>query len=60
MDTTPRLTREQDGVLRRLTFFELHGLRLSPVSRGIRAALRARDRRRSVREPWEPAVTTTR
>ena len=58
MDTPTRLTREQDGVLRRLTFFERCGLRLSDDSRRLRVELRAQDLRTSVREPWERSVTS--
>lgn len=59
METSDRLTREQDGVLRRLTYFEQSGLSLSADSRRLRQELRSQDFRTSVREPWEAAVTTT-
>lgn len=52
-----QLTRDQDGVLRRLTFFEASGARLVPTLRLVRAQLREHDRRQSVREPWESGVT---
>lgn len=57
MDGTVRLTHEQDGTLRRLTFFEQMGMRLSPGIREIRYQLRALDHRTVVREPWEVRVT---
>ena len=55
----PRLTRDQDGALRRLVFFEQSGMQLSAASRRLRQELRARDVRTEVREPWETAVTRT-
>lgn len=57
MDGTVRLTHEQDGMLRRLTFFERMGMRLAPGIREIRFQLRALDHRTVVREPWEGRVT---
>ena len=57
MDGRARLTHDQDGVLRRLTFFETSGARLVPALRLVRAQLRALDRRQTVREPWEVGVT---
>jgi hypothetical protein len=52
----PRLTPSEDGLLRRLYFFETSGAALSPAMRVLKAELRARDRRTTVREP-EVAVT---
>jgi hypothetical protein len=57
MDRTPRLTKEQDGMLRRLTFFERTGMRLAPGLREMRYQLRSLDHRTEVREPWENRVT---
>jgi hypothetical protein len=51
-----RLTRDEDGMLRRLFFFELAGATLAPELRVLKAELRARDQRETVREP-EMAVT---
>lgn len=59
MDTLARLTPEQDGVLRRLTFFERSGMLLSPPYWALRADLRALDRRAVVRDPWESWVPRT-
>jgi hypothetical protein len=47
----PRLTPSEDAVLRRLCFFETSGATLSQPMRVMRAELRARDRRTTVREP---------
>ena len=52
----PRLTPFEDGLLRRLFFFETSGATLAPPLRVLKAELRARDQRRTVREP-EAAVT---
>ena len=57
MDRTARLTRDQDGMLRRLTFLERMGVRLAPWMREMRFQLRALDNRTVVREPWETRVT---
>lgn len=57
MDGIVRLTHEQDGALRRLTFFERSGMRLAPALRELRLELRANDYRTVVREPWEKGVT---
>jgi hypothetical protein len=51
-----RLTPDEDGMLRRLFFFELSGATLAPDLRVLKAELRARDQRETVREP-EMAVT---
>ena len=53
---SPRLTPEEDGLLRRLFFFEKAGATLAPPLRVVKAELRARDRRHTVREP-EAALT---
>ena len=57
MDGIARLTHEQDGVLRRLAYFERTGVRLAPGLREIRFQLRSLDHRTVVREPWEGRVT---
>ena len=49
--TEPRLTPFEDGLLRRLFFFETSGATLSQPLRLLKAELRARDQRRVVREP---------
>jgi hypothetical protein len=53
---SPRLTPEEDGLLRRLFFFERAGATLAPPLRVLKVELRARDQRHTVREP-EAAVT---
>jgi hypothetical protein len=52
----PRLTPEEDGMLRRLFYFEEAGATLAPPLRVLKAELRARDQRSTVREP-DAAVT---
>ena len=47
----PRLTPDEDGLLRRLFFFETSGATLSPSMRVLKAELRARDQRSTVRDP---------
>ena len=48
-----RLTRNEDGQLRRLHFFEQRGAVLADTLREQLLFLRARDARAAVREPWE-------
>jgi hypothetical protein len=55
--TDGRLTPVEDGVLRRLFFFEAGGATLAPPLRVLKAELRARDQRSVVRDP---EVTLTR
>lgn len=55
MQTTTRLSREEDGVLRRLHFFETNGAELAPRFRALKQSLRARDLRTTVRDPFELA-----
>ena len=52
----PRLTPAEDAILRRLFFFETSGAQLAPPLRVLKAELRARDQRATVRDP-EVAVT---
>ena len=52
----PRLTPDEDGMLRRLFYFEEAGATLAPPLRVLKAELRARDQRSTVREP-DVAVT---
>jgi hypothetical protein len=52
----PRLSPFEDGLLRRLFFFETSGATLAPPLRVLKAELRARDQRTTVRDP-EVAVT---
>ena len=47
----PRLTPDEDGMLRRLFFFEASGATLAPPLRVLKAELRARDQRSTVRDP---------
>jgi hypothetical protein len=49
--TDARLTPAEDGILRRLTFFERRGARLAPPMRELKSELRARDQRTTVRDP---------
>jgi hypothetical protein len=50
-DTIQRLTPSEDGILRRLFFFENSGATLAPPLSRLKIELRARDQRRTVREP---------
>ena len=52
----PRLTPDEDSILRRLFFFEAAGATLAPPLRVLKAELRARDQLSTVGEP-EVAVT---
>jgi hypothetical protein len=45
------LSPEEDGVLRRLHFFEMQGITLADQMRQLKAELRARDKRIDIREP---------
>lgn len=45
------LTPEEDGVLRRLHFFETQGISLAEPMQELKADLRARDKRSEIREP---------
>jgi hypothetical protein len=49
--TAPRLSPDEDGLLRRLFFFETNGATLALPLRVLKAELRARDQREAVREP---------
>lgn len=49
--TDRRLTPDEDGILRRLFFFETNGADLAPPMRSLKDELRARDQRLAVREP---------
>lgn len=49
--TEERLTPFEDGLLRRLFFFETAGASLAPPMSVLKAELRARDQRLTVREP---------
>lgn len=46
-----RLSSHEDGLLRRLFFFETAGATLAPPLRVLKAELRSRDQRTSVRDP---------
>jgi hypothetical protein len=52
-----RLSPSEDGLLRRLFFFESTGATLAPSLQVLKSELRQRDQRRSVRAP---EVTVTR
>ena len=54
-----RLTHDEDGALRRLTFFQKMGMELAPAYRDLRTDIRSRDFRTVVRDPWERGVTST-
>lgn len=49
----PRLSPSEDGVLRRLFFFERTGAVLAPPLRLLKSELRARDQRATVRDPQQ-------
>jgi hypothetical protein len=49
--TDKRLTPFEDGLLRRLFFFETAGATLAPPMRVLKAELRSRDQRGAVRDP---------
>ena len=49
--TEARLSPFEDGLLRRLFFFEQTGAALAPPLRVLKAELRARDQRLDVRDP---------
>jgi hypothetical protein len=46
-----RLSPFEDGLLRRLFYFESTGATLAPPLRVLKSELRGRDQRRSVRDP---------
>ncbi len=46
-----RLTAEEDGILRRLHYFEVNGISLAIPMQTLKAELRARDQRAEIREP---------
>jgi hypothetical protein len=50
------LTPEEDGVLRRLHFFEQHGLSLAIPMQQLKAELRSRDKRAEIREPTSQRI----
>ena len=55
------LTHDEDGVLRRLHFFETAvGARLAAPLAELKQTLRAQDLRRAVRDPWESRVLSPR
>lgn len=53
-----RLTPEEDGLLRRLHCLERLGAQLSPQMRILKAEIRARDQRQTIREPDDSQVIT--
>lgn len=53
-----RLSHDEDGTLRRLTFFQQLGAQLAPAYGEVRSEIRARDHRSVVREPWERGVAS--
>lgn len=59
MDTMVRLSHEEDGMLRRLHFFEQFGARLAPPMRSLKQSLLARDLRHTIREPFELRVLSS-
>lgn len=54
-----RLSHEEDGMLRRLHFFEQFGVRLAPSMRSLKQSLLARDLRHTIREPFESRVISS-
>lgn len=56
MQTTERLTRDEDAALRRLHFFELFGASLAPAYKELKISLLERDLRHTIREPFEIGV----
>lgn len=56
METMVRLSHEEDGMLRRLHFFEMFGARLAPSMRALKQSLQARDLRSEIREPFDGRV----
>ena len=51
-----RLTAEEDGILRRLHYFEANGISLAIPMQTLKAELRARDQRVEIREPLAEAT----
>lgn len=51
-----RLTPEEDGILRRLHYFEANGITLALPMQTLKSELRSRDQRAEVREPRDEAV----
>ncbi len=51
-----RLTAEEDGILRRLHYFEVNGISLAMPMQTLKAELRARDQRLEIREPVVASV----
>ncbi len=51
--TTLRLTPDEDGLLRRLEFFEQFGARLALGPKALKTEIRLRDRRLEVRPPQD-------
>ena len=51
-----RLTPEEDGILRRLHYFETNGITLAVPMQALKAELRSRDQRAEIREPIEQAT----
>ena len=54
-----RITPEEDGVLRRLHCLEQLGATLSPQMRQLKDEIRARDLRRTIRDPGDRGVLQT-
>ncbi len=55
-----RLTPEEDGILRRLHYFEVNGITLAIPMQTLKAELRSRDQRAEIREPIVEAVLSAR
>lgn len=51
-----RLTAEEDGILRRLHYFEVNGISLAIPMQTLKAELRARDQRLEIRQPIVASV----
>lgn len=59
-DEAQRLTPFEDGLLRRLFYFESAGAALAPPLRMLQAELRARDQRLTVRQPEQTVARPAR
>ena len=56
--TLERLSREEDGILRRLHCLEQLGARLAPQMQQLKQEIRVRDRRLDIRDPEDRGVVS--
>lgn len=54
--TEPKLTSDEDAVMRRLHWFESLGVELSPERQELLNSIRARDKRTVIRDPHDVVV----